>query len=266
MSMFRNIMTSPGGVILLINNNLSVEITITLLKNNKQFIVNGNSSSDNIKLDIGDKFNVEFSNPVAYKFDLVDCTVLKSDNSNVEFQVIGKNPNVTFLILNSYVVTFNASGGTSIESQTVLEGEKAQRPNNPSKSDYNFLGWYLNDVLFDFENTPITSDITLIAKWEYHPELKTITGSANVELVMTQEQPIRWGVKAGSLNFPVNFNKITSVIIYHGSSNPSVSKSGEVDITNGHSVFSYNNSGISWKPHTVPSPWNILYYRVTGYY
>ena len=253
-------------MILLINNNLSVEITITILKNNKQIIVNGNSSSDNIKLDIGDKFNVEISNPVAYKFNLVDCTVLESDNNNVEFQVIGQNPNVTFMILNSYVVTFNTDGGTTIESQTVLEGKKAQRPNNPSKSDYNFLGWYLNDVLFDFENTPITSDITLIAKWEYHPELKTITGSANLELVMAQEQHIRWGVKAGSLNFPVNFNKITSVIIYHGSSNPNVSNSGETDITNGHSVFSYNNSGISWKPHTVPAIWNILYYRVTGYY
>lgn len=254
-----------GGVILLINNNLPVQLTITILKNNKQIIVNGNNSSENIKLDIGDKFNVEFSNPVAYKFNLVDCTVLKSDNNNVEFQVIDKNPNVTFMVLNSYVVTFNTDGGTSIESQTVLEGKKAQRPNNPSKSDYNFLGWYLNDVLFDFENTPITSDITLIAKWKYHPELKTITGSAKVELVVAQ-QPIRWGVKAGSLNFPVNFNKITSVIVYHGSSNPNVSNSGEVDITNGNSIFSYNNSGISWNPHSVPVFWNILYYRVTGYY
>lgn len=245
---------------------MPVQLTITILKNNKQIIVNGNSSSDNIKLDIGDKFNVEFSNPVAYKFNLVDCTVLKSDNNNVEFQVIDKNPNVTFMVLNSYVVTFNTDGGTSIESQTVLEGKKAQRPNNPSKSDYNFLGWYLNGILFDFESTPITSDITLIAKWEYHPELKTITGSANVELVLTSQQPIRWGVKAGSLNFPVNFNKITSVIIYHGSSKPNVSNSGEIDITNGNSVFSYNNSGISWNQHSVPAAWNILYYRVTGYY
>ncbi len=35
-----------------------------------------------------------------------------------------------------------------------------------NKHSYEFLGWYLDDKLFDF-NSPINSDLTLTAKWNY---------------------------------------------------------------------------------------------------
>ncbi len=50
-------------------------------------------------------------------------------------------------------------------TQTVLEGNTATKPTNPTREGYTFAGWYLDGVLFDF-STEITSDTVLVAKWE----------------------------------------------------------------------------------------------------
>lgn len=63
-----------------------------------------------------------------------------------------------------YNVTFDTDGGNNIESKSVEENGKIEKPTNPTKDKYTFLGWYLNDELFDF-NTNINSNITLKAKW-----------------------------------------------------------------------------------------------------
>ena len=63
-----------------------------------------------------------------------------------------------------FTVTFNSDGGTVVESVTILEGNTVTKPSDPTKNGYQFAGWYLNNVKFDF-NTVITSDIELKAKW-----------------------------------------------------------------------------------------------------
>lgn len=65
---------------------------------------------------------------------------------------------------NNYTVTFNSNGGTAVSSQTVVEGSKASKPNDPTKSGYNFKGWLLNGRTYDF-NSSITGNITLVANW-----------------------------------------------------------------------------------------------------
>lgn len=70
----------------------------------------------------------------------------------------------------SYDVCFVTSGGTKIACQDVDEGDRAYRPNDPSRTCYTFMGWYINSSLtkkYDF-STPVYSDITLYAKWEYN--------------------------------------------------------------------------------------------------
>ncbi len=62
-------------------------------------------------------------------------------------------------------VTFNTDGGTLIESQQVLEGQKLTSVGTPTKSGYVFKCWQLNGEDFDI-NTPITEDITLTAVYE----------------------------------------------------------------------------------------------------
>ncbi|MCL2443982.1 MAG: InlB B-repeat-containing protein, partial [Treponema sp.] len=64
-------------------------------------------------------------------------------------------------------VTFNSNGGSSVESQTVNSGSIATRPADPTRTGFTFDNWYSNSGLTDVYNfsTPVTSNITLYAKW-----------------------------------------------------------------------------------------------------
>ncbi len=68
-------------------------------------------------------------------------------------------------VVDIFTVTFNSNGGTTVENQSVASGGLATEIKDITKEGYTFLGWYLNDAKFDF-NTPVTKDITLVAKWE----------------------------------------------------------------------------------------------------
>ena len=77
----------------------------------------------------------------------------------------------------TYTVKFESNGGSEVESQKVDYNEKATQPSNPTKTDYNFAGWYSDSELtsqFNF-NTAITANITLYAKWT----MKTYTVTFN---------------------------------------------------------------------------------------
>ncbi len=70
-------------------------------------------------------------------------------------------------VANNRTVTFDSNGGSPIPAQTVAYGGKAVQPANPTKSGYNFAGWFSNvtlTTLYNF-NTVVTDNITLHAKW-----------------------------------------------------------------------------------------------------
>lgn len=75
----------------------------------------------------------------------------------------------TFLLAScgakTFNVTFNSDGGTEVISQEVVKGEKLEIFNPPTKEGYEFSGWYNGEDSFDIK-TPITSDLTLTAKWK----------------------------------------------------------------------------------------------------
>ena len=76
-------------------------------------------------------------------------------------KAIGENPA-------THTVKFNSNGGTEIAPKEVVSGLKIKAPSTPTKDKYLFRGWYEDSTFskeFDF-NTPITSDMTLYAKWE----------------------------------------------------------------------------------------------------
>ncbi|MDR2479300.1 MAG: InlB B-repeat-containing protein, partial [Treponema sp.] len=76
----------------------------------------------------------------------------------------------------TYTVTFDSDGGTSITAQTVAENGRVTEPAAPTKEnniaglymgtpdDYTFAGWYNGDTKWDF-NAPVTANISLKAKW-----------------------------------------------------------------------------------------------------
>lgn len=64
-----------------------------------------------------------------------------------------------------YTVTFNSDGGSKVAPLKVNDVEKVDKPSNPIKDGYKFLGWYLDGKEYDFAKN-VTKNITLIAKWE----------------------------------------------------------------------------------------------------
>lgn len=62
-----------------------------------------------------------------------------------------------------FTVTFDANGGSEVSSQKIESGKKATSPDS-TKTGYYLSGWYNGETVFDFR-TPITSDLTLRAKW-----------------------------------------------------------------------------------------------------
>ena len=96
-----------------------------------------------------------------------------------------------------YMVSYNANGGSAVIAQSIEAGQKATKPADPTKADYAFAGWYSDSGLtqaFDF-NTPISTDITLYAKWDVvisaanatvtvpvageHPDFKPVAGDSS---------------------------------------------------------------------------------------
>ena len=67
--------------------------------------------------------------------------------------------------ITTYTVSFNSNGGTAVPSQTVVEGEMASFPANPTKMGHRFLGWYLGTEIYDFSNA-VEANINLTAAWE----------------------------------------------------------------------------------------------------
>lgn len=64
-----------------------------------------------------------------------------------------------------YIVAFDSAGGTAVPSQTVAYQGTASVPTpNPTKDGVVFGHWMLNGQPYIF-NSPVVSDITLVAKW-----------------------------------------------------------------------------------------------------
>jgi uncharacterized repeat protein (TIGR02543 family) len=69
---------------------------------------------------------------------------------------------------NEFTVLFNSNEGSSVPSQTVKDGEKAIKPDNPTRNGYKFVAWFKEAELaneWKFDIDIVTSDVTLYAKW-----------------------------------------------------------------------------------------------------
>lgn len=67
-------------------------------------------------------------------------------------------------VMGAYTVTFQSEGGSEVASQ-IRANTPADRPADPTKEGYTFIGWYNGESEWNFE-TPVTADLTLTAKWQ----------------------------------------------------------------------------------------------------
>ena len=145
-----------------------------------KFDANGGSGSmDAVKVKKGKKLTLpesKFTAPSAKTFDkwTVGAPGTQIDvNDNLIIKAIWKD--------RTYTVEFYTNGGTKIPSQTVKHGGYAEAPSDePTKTGFEFDGWFADSKFsdtFDFENTPITADTTIYAKWEQNPTPAKVTYS-----------------------------------------------------------------------------------------
>lgn len=86
-----------------------------------------------------------------------------------------------------YTVTFDAQGGSEVESQSMLAGNPVRRPVNPVRADHYFVGWFdeaEGGEGWDFGTDRVTGDLTLYAHWSALPaegEVPTATESLTYE-------------------------------------------------------------------------------------
>jgi len=70
--------------------------------------------------------------------------------------------------VNTYTVSFNSNGGSTVAARTIAYDDKVVPPTNPSKAGHTFAGWYANSGLtaaWNFDTSVVKGDMTLYAKW-----------------------------------------------------------------------------------------------------
>ena len=80
----------------------------------------------------------------------------------------GSSGGGTYVPSATYTVSFDSTGGSPVDSQTINKSDRITRPENPEKDGYVFAGWYMSREYsqeFDFYNTNISSDTVLYARW-----------------------------------------------------------------------------------------------------
>lgn len=104
-------------------------------------------------------------------------------------------------------VTFNTNGGNNLTDLSVYKYDTLAKSTNdstryiPVKADYDFLGWYTNPDLtqsFDIENTCITENITLYAKWKkQYSNYAILLSDGTLTFAYVKESVVKTGMYGG---------------------------------------------------------------------
>lgn len=172
----------------------------------------------------------------------------------------------------NYTVTFDSKGGSGVTSQTVRGGGNATEPVlSPTKTatvstSYTFAGWFassdngitFSNTSFDFQNTTITRDITLYAKWTETAINYTVTfdskGGSSVASIL-----VRGGNKVSKPTNPTKPSTVSTSYIFAG-----WFTSTDNGTTLSNTTFDFVNTTIT-APIALYAKWTEtpVYYTVT---
>ena len=148
-----------------------------------------------------------------------------------------------------YTVTYNTAGGSTIQSQTVNTNTTITLP-TPTRSGYNFDGWYLNESYTGSavgSTYTITSNITFYAKWveQVVPVItlnpssnQTVTAATTVSATVTNGTAANtsWSItnKGTTGNtFKLNASEGESVIVTPNNTTAPTANKGTVSMATG---------------------------------
>lgn len=72
------------------------------------------------------------------------------------------------------------------ETKVVAGGKPVAEPEAPTRAGYDFEGWYVGDAEYDFTQ-PVTSDLTLTAKWTEVHTVTLVYGNGDIETVPVRD-------------------------------------------------------------------------------
>ena len=84
----------------------------------------------------------------------------------------------------TYTAQFDTNGGSAVDKVKTDKNGKIERPADPTKEGYSFVGWYSDSKLtkpFDF-SAELTANSTLYAKWEENNEIILTIGSRKISV------------------------------------------------------------------------------------
>ena len=102
---------------------------------------------------------------------------------------------ISFLNTPIYKIRFNTNGGSKTPSILVKENSTLSSLPVTTKENYEFLGWYLDNDLFDLK-TKITKDYLLEAKWSlkslptYEISFDTLNGKNLSSLILPENSTL----------------------------------------------------------------------------
>ena len=142
-----------------------VEFTVTFDANEGKF--SDGETKREVKVADGEKVTKP-ADPEKPGFDFVEWQLdgngydfSKQVTENITLKAEWKESNEN----TQYTVTFDSDGGTPVAPEIVKKGEKAEKPADPKKANYDFDGWYLKKQPYDFKAN-VEADITLVAQWK----------------------------------------------------------------------------------------------------
>ena len=184
-------------------NNISWNGTLTKetkFKNltstlNGTVTLTANYNETNVTLDIPTKdgytcgYTDESTGAIKYT-----TSITVSDNKTIYVKC---NPN-------TYTINFDTDGGTTVNSKTVTYDSKIGEITNPTKTGYNFGGWYLDTESITSESVyKYAKDITLKAKW-------------------TEATNTKYTVNYYLQTLDKKYDKVTESVVYTGTTNKTV--------------------------------------------
>ncbi|SCW52517.1 prepilin-type N-terminal cleavage/methylation domain-containing protein/Listeria/Bacterioides repeat-containing protein [Ruminococcaceae bacterium YRB3002] len=94
------------------------------------------------------------------------------------------------------IVSFNSMGGSEVQSISVEYNTPVEKPGDPTRSEYTFMGWFTeytceDSSKYDF-STPVTQSIELFAGWKKTPIVTFDYGFDSIVIRV----PVPYGTKA----------------------------------------------------------------------
>lgn len=128
---------------------------------------NFSDGKKNISISKKDIDNYRFKSYDVYQ----DGELISQDNTNDKWTnpfIPDKKTGLVFHYQRVYKVDFESNGGTQVESQVVEKNGKVQEPEEPTRYNQMFDGWYKDKELtkkYNFQKETVDGDIILYAKW-----------------------------------------------------------------------------------------------------